>query len=226
MNPRGMLAAAEAVFDAERAIRRAADTVDELSDVAASSLRVLDDAATDTFYAHQEERRDFYLESAGEHLARLRNRSGVMNELGEDLTRHLTTASTAIEQAGNELGRSTDVNDRDADLHPLRTQIEVLREVLALARPVADQITRHAQKAAESAGATDALMLLDSRVHDASREVSRADEGVSVMRSVIEHAQLRAHTSSALAGTLSYTASHPPQPVSETRQPGQSGIAI
>ena len=43
-----MLSAADAVFDAERALRRAADTVDELGDLAASSLRVLDDAATDT----------------------------------------------------------------------------------------------------------------------------------------------------------------------------------
>jgi len=226
MNQRGMLAAAEAVFDAERALRRAADTVDELSDIGASSLRVLDEAASDAFYAHQEDRRDFYLESAGEHLARLRNRSGVMHELGADLTRHLTTASTAIEQAGYELGRSTDASDRDAEVYALRTQIDVLGEVVAIARPVADQITRHAQHAAESAGATHALMLLDSRVHDAGREVNRADEGVSVMRSVIEHAQLRAHTSSALAASLSYTASHPPRPVNDPQQPGQSSIAI
>jgi hypothetical protein len=226
MNQRGMLAAAEAVFDAERALRRAADTVDELSDIGASALRVLDEAASDAFNAHQEERRDFYLESAGEHLARLRNRSDMMHELGEDLTRHLTTASTAIEQAGYELGRSTDANDRDAEVHALRTQIDVLGEVVALARPVADQITRHAQHAAESAGATHALMLLDSRVHDAGREVNRADEGVSVMRSVIEHAQLRAHTSSELAASLSYTASHAPQPVNDPQQPGQSSIAI
>lgn len=226
MNQRGMLAAAEAVFDAERALRRAADTVDELGDVAASSLRVLDDAATDAFYAHQEERRDFYVESAVEHLGRLRNRSGVMNELGEDLTRHLTTASTAIEQAGYELGRSTDVDDRDVEVHALRTQIDVLGEVVALARPVAEQITRHAQHAAESARATDALMLLDSHVHDAGREVNRADEGVSVMRSVIESAQLRAHTSAVLAGSLSYTASHPHQPVHKPPEPGHSGIAI
>lgn len=225
MNERGMLAAAEAVFDAERALRRAAETVDELSDVAASSLRVLDDAATDTFYAHQEERKDVYLESAGEHLARLRNRSGVMNELGEHLTRHLTLASGAIDQAGYELGRSTDANDQGAELHALRTQIDVLGEVVALARPVADQITRHAQHAAESARATNAPMLLDSRVHDAGKEVSRADEGVSVMRSVIEHAQMRARTSSELAGSLSYTVTHPPQPVNAPR-PGQSGIAI
>lgn len=63
---RGLLAAADAVFDAERALGRAAETVDELSDLASSSLRVLDDAATDAFYAHQEEdRREFHLESAG-----------------------------------------------------------------------------------------------------------------------------------------------------------------
>ena len=191
----------------------------------ATSPRVLDEAATDTFYAHQEERRDFYLESAGEHLARLRNRSGEMNELGKDLTRHLTTAGNAIEQAGYELGRSIDANDRTGEIQALRTQIDVLGEVVALARPVADQITRHAQYAAESAAATDALMLLDSRVHDTGKEMNRADEGVSVMRSVIEHAQLRAHTSSALAGSLSYAASHPP-PASETQKPGQPGIAI
>ena len=167
-----------------------------------------------------------YLRSAGEHLERVRNRSGVMNELGEDLTRHLTTASNALEQAGYELGRSTDENDRDAEIHALRTQIGVVGEVVSLARSLADQITRHAQHAAESAGATDALMLLDSRVHDTGKEMNRADEGVSVMRSVIERAQVRAHTSSALAGSLSYAASHPPQPVIETQQPGQPGIAI
>ncbi|MBZ5736415.1 hypothetical protein K8Z61_18135 [Nocardioides sp. TRM66260-LWL] len=226
MNRRGVLAAAEAVFDAERALRRAADTVDALGDVAASSLRVLDEAATDTFYAHQEERRDFYLESAGEHLARLRNRSGVMNELGEDLTRHLTTASNAIEQAGHEISRSTDTNDHDNEIQALKTQIDVLGEVVSLARPVAEQITRHAQHAAESATATDALMLLDSRVHDTGKEMNRADEGVSVMRSVIEHAQSRAHTSAALAGSLTYAASHPTPPDAETHRPGQSGIAI
>lgn len=205
-----MLAAADAVFDAERALRRAAETVDELSGVAASSLRVLDEAASDAFYAHQEERRDFYLESAGEHLGRLRNRSGVMNELGDDLTRHLTAASGAIGRAGHQLGRGTDVDYRDVEIRALRTHIAVLAEVVTLARPMADQITRHAQHAAESATATDALVLLDSRVHHAGQEVTRADEGVSMMRSVIESAQSRARTSAALAGPLSYAPAHAP----------------
>jgi phage shock protein A len=56
-------------------------------------------------------------------------------------------------------------------------------ELVTLARSVADQITRHAQHAAESSAATDALMLLDSRVHHAGQQVTRADEGVSMMRS-------------------------------------------
>ncbi|NYI47941.1 phage gpG-like protein [Nocardioides aromaticivorans] len=245
MNEREVLAAADAVFDAERALRRAADTVDELGDLAASSLRVLDDAATDAFYAHQEERRDFYLESAGDHLVRLRNRSGLMNEFGEDLSRHLAVAGSAIERAGDELARGTDGDDRDADVRALRSQIDVLSEVVALARPVADQITRHAQHAAESAAATEALMLLDSRVHQAGQEVTRADEGVSMMRSVIESAQSRARTSAALAGSLSYAVTHPPAatpggwdmtgrswssgPPQQTHQPGKRadpGIAI
>lgn len=245
MNEREVLAAADAVFDAERALRRAADTVAELGDLAASSLRVLDDAATDAFYAHQEERRDFYLESAGDHLVRLRNRSGLMNELGEDLSRHLAVAGSAIERAGDELARGTDGDDRDTDVRALRSQIDVLSEVVALARPVADQITRHAQHAAESAAATEALMLLDSRVHQAGQEVTRADEGVSMMRSVIESAQSRARTSAALAGSLSYAVTHPPAstpggwdmtssswssgPPQQTHQPGKRadpGIAI
>ncbi|GAW54768.1 hypothetical protein [Nocardioides sp. PD653] len=226
MNQVGILAAAEAVFDAERALRRAADTVEELGDLAASSLRVLDEAATDAFYAHQEDRRDFYVESAGEHLGRLRYRSGEMNELGSDLTRHLRTASTAIEQAGYELGRGAEGDERELEVVALRTQIDVLGEVLALARPVAEQITRHAQHAAESATATDALMLLDSHVHDAGREMNRADEGVAVMRSVIESAQVRAHTSAGLAESLSYTATHPNPPIPRPADPGRPGIAI
>lgn len=234
MNEREVLAAADAVFDAERALRLAADTVDELGDLAASSLRVLDDAATDAFYAHQEERRDFYLESAGDHLARLRNRSGLMNELGEDLTRHLTAAGSAIERAGDELARG-DGDGRDMDVRALRTQIDILTEVVTLARPVAEQITRHARHAAESAAATDALMLLDSRVHHAGQEVTRADEGVSMMRSVIESAQSRARTSAALAGSLSYAATHAssqswssgsPQQTHQSDTPADPGIAI
>lgn len=100
---------------------------------------------------------------------------------------------------------------------------------------MADQITRHAQHAAESATATDALVLLDSRVHHAGQEVTRADEGVSMMRSVIESAQSRARTSAALAGSLSYTATHtssqswssgPPQQTHQLDKPADPGIAI
>lgn len=219
-----MLTAADAIFDAERALRRAADTVEELGDVAASSLRVLDDAATDAFYAHQEERKDFYLESAGEHLGRLRTRSGVMGELGADLTRHLSTASSAIERAGNELGRGTDLDETHFAVRALRTQIDVLGEVVTLARPVADQISRHAQLAAESAAETTAPMLLDTRVHQAGQEVSRADEDVSMMRSVIESAHSRARISAELAGSLTYAAAHPER--DQPARPAEPGIAI
>ena len=236
MKEREVLAAAEAVFDAERALRRAADTVGELGDVAASSLRVLDDAATDAFYAHQEERRDFYLESASEHLARLRHRSGLMNELGEDLSRHLAAAGSAVERAGCELARGTEDEEQEGEVRALRTQIDVLSEVVTLARPVADQIIRHAKQAAESSAATDALMLLDSRVHHAGQRVNRADEDLTMMRSVIERAQSRARASAELAGSLSYAATHPPAnqswssgPPQQTHQPAKPadpGIAI
>lgn len=214
MTEREVLAAVDAVFEAERALRRAAHTVDELGELAVSSLRVLDDAATDTFYAHQEDHQDFYLESAGDHLTRLRARSDLMTDLGEDLTRNLEAAGSAIERAGYELARGTHAGERDVDIQALRSQIDVLSEVVMLAQPIADQITRHSQHAAASAAATDALMLLDERVHHADHEVTRADEDVSMMRLVLESAQSRARTSAELAGSLSYAASQPPAPAS------------
>jgi len=235
-----VLAAADAVFDAERALRRAAETVDELSDVAASSLRVLDDAASDAFYAHQEERRDFYLESAGEHLGLLRNRSGVMNELGDDLTRHLTAASGAIERAGYELGRGTGVDDRDVEIRALRTQIDVLAEVVALARPLADQITRHAQHAADSAAATDALMLLDACpprrpggdpgrrgcVDDALGDRARAVAGADLSRTG-RVAELRGHSRACrhVGGPGTRPASPGPAAVPRSRPTSQTSRA-
>ena len=54
MNQREATAAADAVYEAEQSLRRAAETVDELSEVVASSLRVLEEAGVDAFYAHQE----------------------------------------------------------------------------------------------------------------------------------------------------------------------------
>jgi hypothetical protein len=48
------------------------------------------------------------------------------------------------------------VDERDTEVRELRSQIDVLGEVVALARPVADQITRRAVHAAEASSATDA----------------------------------------------------------------------
>ncbi|GAW47923.1 MULTISPECIES: hypothetical protein [unclassified Nocardioides] len=218
----GLPASAEAVYGAEQALQRAADTVEELGDVAASSLRVLDDAAMDSFYAHQDDRRAFYLESAGAHLGRLRSRSEVMTELGEDLVRHLAAASSAIEEAGRELSDTDGLEEVNHEARALRTHIDVLGEVVALAGPVAMEIRRHAVCAAECSRETDALMLLDTRVHDAGREVSRADEGVAMMRNIIESAHSRARSSAALAGSLHYAATHP----SSTASPPQPGPDI
>lgn len=217
MSKPGALAAADAIFDAELSLQRAMRIVDDLSDVAASSLRVLDDTAIDSFYAHQDSGRQFYLHSASESLVRLRTRSQTLSDLGADLADQLGETSRALERAGTELDAVAD--DRDLEV-PLRTQIDVLGEVVALARPLAEQIGRHARHATLCAEQTDAQMLLDTRVHDAGRNMSRADEGVSMMRSVIETAQSRARTSAALAGSLSYGAALPPV-VSSPRQEDQ-----
>lgn len=219
MTDREILSAADGVFDADRSLRRAADTVGDLADVASAALRVLDDAAFDTFYAHQEDRRDLYIESAGEQLDRLRARAGVIRELGEDLEQHLSAASFALTRSREELGGRPDEHDPEVRL--LRVQLDTLGEVVALAQPLAEQITRHAQKATESAAATDALMLLDSEAHDSGREVVRADEGVAVMRSMIDAAHSRSRDMASLAGALTN-----PTPPPATNPPPAHGVAI
>lgn len=212
----GLLEAAKAVFAAERAIRKAAATVDELGEMAASSLRVLDDAATDAFYAHQDDRREFYVESAGEHLGQLRSRSGVMKRAGAGLTASLDTASGALERAGQELDEVQSAGGHRSAVAALRSQVEVLGEVVHLAGPVAAQITRHVAAAGEASSATDSLALLDTRVHEVSREVNRADEGVTMMRAVMDTAQSTARKSLSIAGDISYAATHPNPAVAPT----------
>lgn len=211
----GLLEAAKAVFAAERAIRKAAATVDELGEMAASSLRVLDDVATDAFYAHQDDRREFYVESAGEHLGLLRSRSGAMRKAGAGLTASLDTASSALERAGQELDEAQPASGHRSAVAALRSQVEVLGEVVHLAGPVAAQITRHIA-AGEASAATDSLALLDTRVHEVSREVNRADEGVTMMRAVMDTAQSTARKSLSIAGDISYAATHPNPAVAPT----------
>lgn len=212
----GLLEAAKAVFAAERAIRKAAATVDELGEMAASSLRVLDDVATDAFYAHQDDRREFYVESAGEHLGLLRSRSGVMRKAGAGLTSNLDKASSALERAGQELNNVQPAGGHQSAVAALRSHVEVLGEVVHLAGPVAAQITRHIAAAGEASAATDSLALLDTRVHEVSREVNRADEGVTMMRAVMDTAQSTARKSLSIAGDISYAATHPNPAVAPT----------
>lgn len=221
-----MLGAADAVLDVESALRRAAEVVDELGDVAASSLRVLDDAAVDSFHAHQDERRDIYVESAGQHLDGLRNRSQVMRELGEELARHMDRASGAVDRVGDELEQAPGGVAESGDAEALRARVAALREVVALAGPMVESISAHVSHAAEAAQATDALMLLDDRVHEADREVSRADEGVSMMRTVLDHARTHAQDSATLASSLSRPGARSEQTVPPRPRGASPGLAI
>ena len=221
-----MLGAADAVFDAESALRRAAEVVDELGDVAASSLRVLDDAAVDSFHAHQDERREIYVESAGQHLDGLRNRSQVMRELGEELARHIDRASGAVDRVGDELERALGGVAEAGDAEALRARVAALREVLTLAGPMVESISTHVSHATEAAQATDALMLLDNRIHEAGREVSRADEGVSMMRTVLDHARRHAQDSATLASSWSRPPERPEQMAPPRPRGAGAGLAI
>lgn len=172
-----MLSTADAVFEVESTLRRAAEVVDKLGDVAASSLRVLDDAAVDSFHAHREDSREIYVESAGEHLDRLRDRSEVMRELGEELARHIDRTGGAVDRVVDVLEQALDGVTESADTEALRVRVVALREVVTLAGPMVESISAQVSQVAEAAQATDALMLLDDRVHEAGRGVSRAEGG-------------------------------------------------
>lgn len=201
--------------------------VDELGDVAASSLRVLDDAAADSFYAHQEERRELYVESAGEHLDRLRSRSDVMGELGQELAHHIERASEAIDRVRTELDQGSASAADPGDSEALRVRVAMLREVVTLAGPMVESIGAHVSHAAEAAQATNGLMLLDNRVHEAGRVVSRADEGVAMMRTVLDHARTHVQESAALASSLSRPSARPPEPFAPPRPRGANpGLAL
>lgn len=226
MTGRTALTAVDAILDATLALTRSAKTVDELGDVAGSALRVLDEAASDAFYACQDERRDFYVESAGDQLVGLRRRAGVMGELCENLAHHLDMTDNAIERANDDLGRGDWREERVDEVVELRSRLAVLGEVVALARPVLAQLDRHVHHVAEASDRADALALLDTRVRVAGSEVARAEEDISMMRTVIESAQSRARSSPTAARSLSDFVTRPAtDATSPSQAPGASDAA-
>lgn len=216
---------ADAVLEAEVALRRAVEVVEQISDVSGRALRILDDAEADSLYARRDgTRRDFYQAAAGEHLERIRSRSQVMRELGVELEHHLGRVSDAVDRAGEELSVEASGPEEPLQVGPLRERMALLRQLVTLATPMLERITTHVSHAAAAAQATDASTLLEG--HGVDRDVSRTNEGAVMMRAVLDQARAHAQGSSTLALTLNGQANPSTAPTPPRPRSGDPGMRL
>jgi hypothetical protein len=202
------LRAADAVFAAEQAVSRARWVVEELQETIASALRVLDDAELDSAKARLSDRASFYLEAAGEHLGRLRNRCNDMPELTHELFGHLSGASESVTDA-RALLEVADPSDPvvASEVAQLKPRIAVVGEMVALAKPVAQLAAQHVDTAHRaSRDVTPSALLepvtLQRSIATAGKELGRADEDVRLLGNVVDHAVASARESAGIASEI------------------------
>jgi hypothetical protein len=201
--------ASGAVAFAEEAIGRAHRTVEDLHDTVIFAIRVLQDAEFDSAKSRLSDRGDFYLEAAAEHMGRLQSRCGDMRELSEELTNHLEVAARMVDDASsttNQLSHSPDpVVVQEGAL--LATRLDVLAEMVDLALPVADLVTKHVENARQASLEVIPSGLLEPRslehsIRSAGHELERTDEDLCVLETVVERAERTARQSAGVATEL------------------------
>lgn len=205
---RKALEAAKVAVDAAAASLWEADLlVQDIGTIASSSLNVLEEAQTTARNAHGSERREMYLEDAGEHLRRLHTRTEEIDQLGNRLVGRLDRAVTSVEAAERALEKVEtlpDVPDVQREFTELRAQVGRMGELVTLARPMASQISQHADAATSAAYATTDLALLDHRVRRTGNSVLRIDQGATTLQTVMIHADSAARNSHGLADSINY----------------------
>lgn len=212
---KAMEAAESAVKAAGASFWEADLLVQNIKTIASSSIGVLDEAQTNARNAHRSERRESYLEDAGEHLRRLHTRTEEIDLLGSKLVAHLDRAVTSVETAERALEKVEslpDVPDLKREFIELRAQVGRMGELVTLARPMANQISQHAEAATAAAYATTNLDLLDTRMRKTGHSVHRIDEGATSLQTVMIHADSAARTSQGLAGSIGHAVTSSPTP--------------
>lgn len=210
---KAMEAAESAVKAAGLSFWEADLLVQNIKTIASSSIGVLDEAQTNARNAHRSERGESYLEDAGEHLRRLHTRTEEIDQLGSRLVAHLDRAVTSVETAERALEKVEslpDVPDLKREFIELRAQVGRMGELVTLARPMANQISQHAEAATTAAYATTNLDLLDTRMRKTGHSVHRIDEGVTSLQTVMIHADSAARTSKGLAGSIGHAVTSSP----------------
>jgi hypothetical protein len=202
------LQAADAVFMAEQSVGRARGVVEELHTTVNSALGVLDDAELDSAKARLSDRGDYYLEAAGDHLARLQRRCSDNAELVDELTGHLERASQAIADAHDVL-RDVDTSDPvlASEVAQLKPRLAVVGEMIELAKPIARLAAQHVDSAHLAAkNVTPPSLLepvtLERSIATAGKELGRADEDVRLLGNVVDHAAASARESAGIASEI------------------------
>lgn len=208
------LEAANAVHDAELSVQQTQRLVDELAQVATSALGVLDDAQLDSARAMMTDRRDYYAESASDHMRRLQGRCTDLAELGQELSQRLGRAVDAVRTAA---GLVEDVQadpEHAATAASLGPRLAILAETLDLAQPMAAAATRHVDAAHQASLNVTAggllqpplLGSLEANVRAASYELDRADEDLRLLGTVVDRASSSANHAAGEAAEISDTA--------------------
>lgn len=198
---------ATAVMAAEESIRRARYTVEELREVTASAVRVLQEAEIDSAKARLTDRHDYYLESASEHLGRLQTRCTPMRELSDDLGHHLERSASAVSDANQsveELIQHAATPTEAPELGALRQRLDVLEEMIELAHPLVRLVNHHVDTAAEESRAITAGSLLQERslehsLRTATQEIGLVNEDLRMLDNVVERASANARQSTGIA---------------------------
>lgn len=202
--------ATDAAFnDAELALGHARRVVDDLHTTITAALRVLDDAEIDSAKARLTDRGDFYLEAAGEHVARLQSRVVDLPHQTYRFYGYLTLAAASLAEARGHLAETGSADpDLARELVQLSARIATVEEMISVAKPIARQVTRHVDNALHACEqVTPATVLepmtLDRSIGTSGRDLSRADEDARLLGDVVDRAESNAHHATFLAGEIS-----------------------
>lgn len=185
-------------------LRQARRVVEELHDVVHSALAVAEDAEVDAAQARTADRAAFHLESAVEHLGRLRSRCDVICELSGELAGHLGLAAGAVATADELSTLPRHEPELAGAVSRINQRSAALQELIDLARPITDMVTGHADAALVASRETPTTRPLEPRVLDQSvrstaRELDRAEEDAVLLETVVGRAEVTSHQVSDLA---------------------------
>ncbi|CAN7511484.1 hypothetical protein [Knoellia sp. LjRoot47] len=173
--------------------------VEELQVAARGAERALDDVECETAAARMADdgwRGTAYLETAGAQMDVVRKRCADSSSLAAELIERLEAAKSHLTWARQRL-EAFSLAQHSPTVAELRTQVEELTSVVDLATPLAQAVQSHMHGAAATAVAAttareayenhqQATLRVDRGLHEAGREVARADEAVRHLDRAVE----------------------------------------